>query len=81
MLRLNRKKGESIVIELDNGELVEIQIIDSTPSQVQVGVVAPRGIAVWRRELYQTVLENRVAASQNVSAQALADQLKNCTSD
>lgn len=78
MLRLNRKKGESIVIELDQGRLIEIQVIDSTPSQVQIGVTAPRGIAVWRRELYQTVLENRAAAEQNVSAQTLADQLKTC---
>lgn len=78
MLRLNRKKGESIVIELEDGQQIEIQIVDSTPSQVQVGVTAPRGIAVWRRELYQTVLENRAAARGNVPAQTLADQLKNC---
>lgn len=71
MLRLNRKKGESIVIELGDGQMVEVTVMAQSNGQVQLGVQAPRGLEVWRKELYPIVMQNR-AAAKATSAQRSA---------
>ena len=45
--------------------------------QVKVGVDAPRGCKIWRKELYKTVEANRIAAeaSSPVSLKSLAKKL------
>lgn len=61
MLVISRKQNESIIIEQENGgELVEIQIL-SSDNQVKLGISAPPGCKIWRRELYNTVQSNRTA--------------------
>jgi carbon storage regulator len=65
MLVIRRRPGESLMI----GEDVEIEILDSTPSQVKLGIRAPRSVAVLRKEIHVVGQQNRTA-SQEFSKQA-----------
>ena len=60
MLVLTRKENESIMI----GDDVEVKVLDLKESQVKIGIVAPRQVAVHRREVYLAIqAENAQAAS------------------
>lgn len=63
MLVVSRKADESIIIEPEQGELIEIKLL-SIDNQVRVGISAPRGCKIWRKELYTTVEYNRNAAEK-----------------
>ncbi|WP_458863325.1 carbon storage regulator [Acidaminobacterium chupaoyuni] len=63
MLVVTRKAGSSVIIELGDGqEPIEISVLENG-SQVKLGIVAPQQCKVWRDEIYQTVIENRQAAT------------------
>ena len=59
MLVIRRRAGQSIVI----ADGIEVQVIESGPHQVKLGIVAPREIAVARKEVLMTETENRRAAA------------------
>lgn len=60
MLVLTRKENESIMI----GDDIEVKVLDLKESQVKIGIVAPRSVAVHRREVYLAIqAENAQAAS------------------
>ena len=60
MLVLTRKENESIMI----GNEVEVKVLDLRDNQVKIGIVAPRAIAVHRREVYLAIqAENAQAAT------------------
>ncbi|HOD51099.1 MAG TPA: carbon storage regulator CsrA [Candidatus Hydrogenedentes bacterium] len=60
MLVLTRKEDESIMI----GDDIEVKVLDLKESQVKLGIVAPKSVAVHRREIYQAIqAENAQAAS------------------
>jgi len=63
MLVVSRKTDESIIIEPEQGEPIEIKIL-SIDNQVRVGISAPQGCKIWRKELYTTVEYNRSAAEK-----------------
>lgn len=63
MLVVSRKTDESIIIEPEQGEPIEIKLL-SIDNQVRVGISAPRGCKIWRKELYTTVEYNRNAAEK-----------------
>lgn len=63
MLVVSRKADESIIIEPEQGEPIEIKLL-SIDNQVRVGISAPRGCKIWRKELYTTVEYNRSAAGK-----------------
>jgi len=63
MLVVSRKADESIIIEPEQGELIEIKLL-SIDNQVRVGISAPKGCKIWRKELYTTVEYNRNAAEK-----------------
>lgn len=63
MLVVSRKADESIIIEPEQGEPIEIKLL-SIDNQVRVGISAPRGCKIWRKELYTTVEYNRNAAEK-----------------
>jgi carbon storage regulator len=44
------------------GEDVEIEILDSTPSQVKLGIRAPKSVSVVRKEIQVTRKQNVEAA-------------------
>jgi carbon storage regulator len=76
MLVLSRRKGESIVIDVEDG--IEITVLESGPGSVRLGIIAPRSVDVWRKEVILKVTEaNRSAAeSASVNAKKLSDLLK-----
>jgi carbon storage regulator CsrA len=64
MLLLTRKQGESLIIEVDGmTEPIEIALVESG-TQARIGVSAPAKCKIWRKELYQTILANRQAATR-----------------
>lgn len=60
MLILQRKKGESIVIN----ENIRVTVVESGSDWVKLAVDAPREISVLRSELLDAALANREATSQ-----------------
>lgn len=60
MLILSRKTNQKIVI----GENIEITIIDVKGDQVKVGIEAPRELKVFRREVYEEIQKENLAAQQ-----------------
>jgi carbon storage regulator len=59
MLVLTRKEEESIMI----GDDIEVKVLDLKESQVKLGIVAPRSVAVHRREVYLAILEENAQAA------------------
>ena len=70
MLIIRRRRGESIVI----GEDIEIEILETTPTQVKLGISAPKDVTVLRSEIRVTRDANR-AASQPVADPGRISQL------
>ena len=63
MLVLNRKKGETLII----ADHIEITIVEVQGEQVKIGIQAPREIAVYRKEIYQEVIDANRVATQNLT--------------
>lgn len=61
MLALTRKKNESIMI----GDNIEVIVLGVQGEQVKLGIVAPKDISVHRKEIYQQIQQENVAASQS----------------
>ena len=59
MLIIRRRRGESIVI----GEDIEIEILETSPTQVKLGISAPKEITVLRSEIRVTRDVNRASSS------------------
>jgi carbon storage regulator len=71
MLVIRRRAGESLFI----GEGVEIKILEVGPSQVKLGIEAPKEVTVLRSEVRETQQANQAAARQ-ASPESLAEMLK-----
>ncbi len=71
MLVIRRRAGESFFI----GDGVEIRILEVGPSQVKLGINAPKEVAVLRGEVRQTQQANLEAARQ-ASPESVKDLLK-----
>jgi len=70
MLILARKTNQSIMI----GDDIEIIIIDISGDQVKLGIRAPRKISVHRKEIYQEIqMENIAALSSKFNPETLKD--------
>jgi len=61
MLVLARKVNESIMI----GDDIEVVIIDIKGDQVKLGVKAPKSVAVHRKEIYDEIQKENIAAMQS----------------
>ena len=66
MLVLSRKKDESIMI----GKEIEIVVLEITPTQVRLGVKAPRNNPVFRKELFLAIQEENIKAAEQGSVPA-----------
>jgi carbon storage regulator len=60
MLVIRRRAGESILIAGD----IEIEILETTPTRVKLGIKAPKEVAVLRKEVRLTEDHNRAAAQE-----------------
>ena len=63
MLILTRKLDESIMI----GNDIEVKVVKVSGSQVHLGIVAPKNIAVYRHELFEQVMNENKKAVQNTN--------------
>jgi carbon storage regulator len=61
VLIIRRRRGESIVI----GEEIEIEILETSPTQVKLGISAPKDVTVLRSEIRVTRDVNRAASAQS----------------
>jgi carbon storage regulator len=62
MLILNRKPGESIII---NGN-IEIRILEMADGKLKIGIEAPRNVNILRKEVFdQVVEENKNAIGED----------------
>ncbi len=58
MLVLARRLNESIMI----GDDIEVVVIDIKGDQVKLGIRAPKKISVHRKEIYQEIMNENIAA-------------------
>lgn len=58
MLVLSRKPGESIVI----GNHIEVRCVEVRGEVVRLGIVAPKDVKVWRKELLDEVMRANASA-------------------
>lgn len=63
MLVLSRREDESIIIN-DN---IEIKVIGVKQDQVKIGIVAPREVKVYRKEIYDEIQKANKEASSTAS--------------
>lgn len=69
MLVLTRKSGQSIRI----GDNIIIKIVDIDGSQVKIGIEAPKGVAIFREELYEKLRESNIEALKTAKELKLDD--------
>jgi carbon storage regulator len=69
MLVLARKLNESIMI----GDEVEVVVIDIKGDQVKLGIRAPKNVTVHRKEIYQDIKQENIAA---ISSEFKPDDLR-----
>ena len=68
MLALSRRINESIML----GKDIEITILEIKGDQVNIGVVAPRSVPVYRKEIFlQIEDENRKAVAVEQSKETI----------
>lgn len=60
MLVLSRKQGQSIVI----GDEIVVTVLEVRGDQVRLGIEAPRELPVNRREIYDLIRAENIAAAQ-----------------
>jgi carbon storage regulator len=65
MLVLSRKKNESIVINDD----ITIVVVEIRGDKVRLGVEAPKEVPVHRREVFDAIHRNEVAAAEKTPDQ------------
>jgi len=71
VLVLSRKEEESIIIN-DN---IEIKIIGVKQDQVKIGIIAPKDVKIFRKEIYDEIQSANIAAAS--STDKLADLAEN----
>jgi carbon storage regulator len=67
MLVIRRRAGESFLIDGD----IQIEVLEVGPTQVKLGITAPKNIPILRKEVYITGQQNQ-AASREISPRVLA---------
>jgi carbon storage regulator len=67
MLVIRRRVGESFLIDAN----IEVQVLEVGPTQVKLGITAPKDIPILRKEVHITGQQNQ-AASREISPQELA---------
>jgi carbon storage regulator len=72
VLVLSRREDESIIIN-DN---IEIKVIGIKQDQIKIGIVAPKDVKIFRKEIYEQIQrENIEAASAASQIESLKEAL------
>jgi carbon storage regulator len=61
MLVLSRKREECIII----GDDIEITVVEVRGDTVKLGVTAPKSVAVYRKEIYEAIQRENIAAARS----------------
>ena len=72
MLVLTRKKNESIML----GEDIEVVVLEITPTQVRLGLKAPKSCPVYRKEIFTAIQEENIKAAQQIIKANVSQELK-----
>lgn len=73
MLVLSRRKGESIILQ----ENIEITILQVDSDTVKVGIMAPKDVDIFRKEVYLAIQEaNTESAQYALDIKELNEKLK-----
>ncbi len=64
MLVLSRKKNESIIIN----DHITVTVVEIRGDKVRLGIDAPKDVSVHRREVYEAIQNQEMAARQSSSA-------------
>jgi len=72
MLVLTRKEDESIMI----GDDIEVKVLDLKESQVKLGIVAPKSVAVHRREVYLAIQSENMQAASAAQIDTITDLIQ-----
>lgn len=56
MLTLTRKPGESVFVEIGDGEVVEFLVKEVRGGAIRIGIQAPTGRRILRGELYRRLV-------------------------
>jgi carbon storage regulator len=74
VLVLSRREDESIIIS-DN---IEIKVVGVKQDQVKIGIIAPKDVKIFRKEIYDEIQKaNIAAASMAGKIDSLKDVLSN----
>ena len=71
MLVLTRKSNQSIMI----GDDIEVSVLSVAGEKVRIGIQAPREIAVFRKEVYLEIQQERAAAAGDADVDAALTKL------
>jgi carbon storage regulator len=63
MLVLTRKTNQSIMI----GDEVEVSVLAVSRDKIRLGISAPREVPVFRKEVYLSIQEERMAANKGAA--------------
>ena len=63
MLVLSRREDESIIINDD----IEIKIIGVKQDQVKIGIIAPKNVKIFRKEIYDEIQSANIAAAASTA--------------
>ncbi len=63
MLVLSRREDESIIINDD----IEIKVIGVKQDQVKIGIVAPKSVKIFRKEIYDEIQSANIAAAASAA--------------
>jgi len=75
LLVLSRKKNQSIMI----GDDIEIIITDMSEDKVKIGIIAPKSLKIFRKELIEEIQDENVKSNLTVKVDIneLASIIKN----
>ena len=59
MLVLTRRKNQRIVIEVPGHEPIFIQVAETYPSKVHIGIEASNDVTINREEIYRKILKEK----------------------
>lgn len=57
-ITIKRRAPAKIVLELENGETIEVGPSDKTKSAMEINIIAPKTVKVYRGELYDKIKGN-----------------------
>jgi carbon storage regulator len=73
VLALTRKKGESIIIASN----IEVIILSVHGEQVRLGIIAPKEIPIYRKELFEQIMSENSEATRHLNVEAMKNILDN----